>query len=64
MLIAFVLNLVKKMTQDSISYNVLNIAGGAFLVYYAYALNSMPFLLLNAVWALFAFYKLLAILRG
>jgi len=63
LLIAFVLNLFKKIMQDSIVYNVFNIIGSALLVYYAYILNSIPFIILEAVWALFAFYKLMITLK-
>ncbi|MDY6777828.1 MAG: hypothetical protein SVU32_04120 [Candidatus Nanohaloarchaea archaeon] len=63
LLVAFVLNLLKKMTQDSVTYNVLNLVGGALLIYYAYALNSYPFLVLEAVWTGFAGYKLVSVLR-
>lgn len=63
LLIAFVLNLFKKIMQDSIVYNVFNIIGSALLVYYAYILNSIPFIILEAVWALFAFYKLIITLK-
>lgn len=63
LLIAFVLNLFKKIMQNSIVYNVFNIIGSALLVYYAYILNSIPFIILEAVWALFAFYKLIITLK-
>ncbi len=63
LLIAFVLNLFKKIMQDSIVYNVFNIIGSALLVYYAYILNSIPFIILETVWALFAFYKLTITLK-
>ena len=58
LLTAFALNLFKKVTQDSLIYNIFNIIGAGFLGYYAYALNSIPFLILEAIWILFAIYKL------
>jgi len=61
LLVAFVLNLLKKIMQDSALYNILNIIGGGFLTYYAYSLNSIPFLILEAIWTLFAVYKLITI---
>ena len=63
LLIAFVLNLFNKFTQGTVFYNILNIIGGGLLIYYAYALNSIPFLILEAVWTLFATYKLITILQ-
>ncbi len=59
LLTAFALNLFKKVTQDSSIYNIFNIIGAGLLAYYAYALNSIPFLILEAVWILFAIYKLI-----
>jgi len=58
LLTAFALNLFKKITQDSLIYNVSNIIGAGFLAYYACALNSVPFLILEIFWILFAIYKL------
>jgi len=59
LLTAFALNLFKKVTQDSFIYNIFNIIGAGLLAYYAYALNSIPFLILEIVWILFAVYKLI-----
>ena len=59
LLTAFALNLFKKVTQDSSIYNIFNIIGAGLLAYYAYALNSIPFLILEGIWILFALYKLI-----
>jgi len=59
LLTAFALNLFKKVTQDSLIYNIFNIIGAGLLVYYAYALNSILFLILQAIWISFAVYKLI-----
>ena len=59
LLTAFALNLFKKVTQDSLTYNLFNIMGAGLLAYYAYALNSIPFLILQAIWISFAVYKLI-----
>ncbi|MDY6770947.1 MAG: hypothetical protein SV186_03250 [Candidatus Nanohaloarchaea archaeon] len=59
LLVAFVLNLVERLAQDDTWYTALNFVGGGLLVYYAYALNSYPFLVLELVWTLSAGYKLL-----
>ena len=63
-LAAFVLNLLKILTQDEISYSVMNIIGSIFLAVYSYKLNAMPFLTLQFVWASFAAYKIITILRN
>jgi len=63
-LVAFILDeFVKKFNQDTIQYNVLNIIGAGFLIWYALFLNSWPFMILNAVWLLVAAFKLFRILR-
>ena len=59
LLTAFALNLFKKVTQDSLIYNIFNIIGAGLLAYYAYVLNSVPFLILQTIWILFAVYKLI-----
>ena len=59
LLTAFASNLFKKITQDSLIYNISNIIGAGLLAYYAYALNSIPFLILEIFWILFAIYKLI-----
>lgn len=63
LLIAFVLNLLKKIMQNSVSYNILNIIGGGLLTYYAYVLNTIPFLVLESIWTIFAIYNLIIISR-
>lgn len=62
-LIAFLLDEFNTpVNQDSESYQILNLIGSGFLVYYAYILNSIPFITLNAVWFVASFYKLIRIL--
>ena len=63
-LLGFILDeFFKKWNQDTVQYNVLNIIGSLLLIYYAYTLNSWPFLILNVVWFIVAGYKLIRILR-
>ena len=62
-LVAFVGNLFKKITEDFVIYNIINIVGALALAYYAYTLNSLPFLILELIWAIFAGYKLLLIYK-
>jgi hypothetical protein len=63
-LAAFIGDLFKKITEDFVIYNIMNIAGALALAYYAYALKSLPFLVLEFIWAIFAGYKLLLICKG
>ncbi|MDO8664795.1 MAG: hypothetical protein Q7K44_04615 [Candidatus Liptonbacteria bacterium] len=48
----FLLNQFHKIDRDSIWYDIGNFIGSGLLVVYAYLLSSIPFLILNAVWAL------------
>ena len=63
LLSAFVLNQLKILNTETRIYNLLNIAGGGLLSYYAITLNSIPFLILELVWALFALFKLIVLIR-
>ena len=60
-LIAFFLNLFKIITVESKTYLLLNILGSGLMIYYAYLLNSIPFLILNIVWTFFALFKFVKI---
>src|SRR3990167_1864353 len=53
-LVAYFLNYFKKVKRDSLSYDLLNLIGGSFLFFYAFSLNSLPFMALNLVWVLIA----------
>ena len=64
-LTAFALDeLDTEIDRDSVLYNALNSLGAAILSYYAYAINSIPFLMLNVIWFLVAFIKLVRIENG
>jgi len=63
LLTAFALNLLKVVCENSVSYILLNIFGAGISTYYAYTLDAIPFIILEAVWCLFAVYKLVAVLR-
>lgn len=59
LLIAFALNFMNKLKTTSKIYNVLNIAGAILLAYYSYLLNSIPFIMLQATWGIFALFNLI-----
>ena len=63
LLVAFFLNLFKVLTPDSILYIVMNIFGGSLAAYASFLIDYMPFVILEGVWALFAMYKLILVLR-
>ena len=60
-LTAFILNELKKINTDSKLYNILNLIGGISLAYYSYTLKSIPFIILQSVWAIFALYNLIRV---
>lgn len=53
-LYAFLLNQLGKWSIKTIQYDLANLIGSALLVYYAFTLQSYPFLILNAFWAGFS----------
>lgn len=60
-LTGFILNISKKMKTDSKSYNVINLIGGSSLTYYSATLKSVPFVILQSIWAIFALYNLVRV---
>ncbi len=64
-LIAFVLDeFYQKINPETVAYNALNIAGSGLLIYYAYTLQSWPFVALNGVWLIAAAIKLTKISKS
>lgn len=63
-LAAFILDeFYKRLNSETVPYNLLNIVGSGLLMYYAYTLQSWPFLFLNVVWMAVAVIKTLKIIR-
>lgn len=62
LLLAFVLNLLKKINQNSKIYNLINFVGASLLTYYSYTLNNAIFFILELVWAVFALYFLIKLI--
>lgn len=54
-LIFFILEQSHKISNDSFWYDFGNFIGSALLVVYGYLLSSIPFMILNTVWAIFSF---------
>ncbi len=58
-LIAFLLDeFSKSIHHKSWQFNILNIFGAGLLSYYAYTLDSLPFMVLNGVWFFAAIIKI------
>lgn len=54
-LVFFLLNQLNKIKNDNIWYDIGNFIGSLLLVIYAYLLYSVPFFILNMIWAMFSF---------
>jgi len=54
LLLAFLLNLLKKLRQDSVSYSVLNVIGAGFACYASWLIHFWPFVVLEGTWCLAA----------
>ena len=50
LLLAFVLNLLNKISRDSLIYILMNIIGAALACYASYLINYIPFIILEGVW--------------
>lgn len=53
-LVAFLLNQYNKLKNNSFIYDFINFIGSLFLLVYAISTNSIPFIIVNAVWGLFS----------
>jgi len=53
-LILFLLNQFNKLKNNNFWYDFGNFVGSALLCVYAYLLGSIPFLILNFIWAVFS----------
>ena len=64
-LLAFILDeFVKCWNQNTIKYNLFNIAGSGLLIYYGVSIQGWPFVILNCVWLVVAVWKLALVLSG
>ena len=62
-LISFILNEIHRLDSESFIYDFLNFIGAGLLALYAYILSSIPFLILNIVWAIVALRDIILDLR-
>lgn len=58
-LTAYLLELFRHIDPYNKTFLTANIVGSALLTYYAYLLNSLPFIILNAAWVLGSIYELI-----
>lgn len=50
LLLAFVLNLLDKLSRGSLVYILMNIVGTGLACYASYLINYLPFIILEGVW--------------
>jgi hypothetical protein len=63
LLVAFLLNLLKRIAQDSVSYVSMNLIGALLAGLASWMINYTPFIILEAVWVLVSMVSLVSILR-
>jgi uncharacterized protein with PQ loop repeat len=63
LLVAFLLNLLKKIAQDSVSYVSMNLIGALLAGLASWMINYTPFIILEAVWVLVSMVSLISIMR-
>jgi hypothetical protein len=64
LLIAFLLNLYKKLSVQSKVYSGLNFLGAGICCVSSYLIKFYPFIILEGVWSLVALFSLLNVPRG
>ncbi|MET3501536.1 hypothetical protein ABIC45_003148 [Mucilaginibacter rubeus] len=64
LLIAFLLNLTKKLPTESKLYSFLNLIGAGTCCYASYMVNFYPFVVLEGVWGFVALISLFRVPRG
>jgi len=57
LLLAFILNLFKLVSQDSRLYGILNITGAGLSCYASLLIHFLPFIVLEAAWCLIALFS-------
>ncbi len=60
LLLAFVLNLLNKISRENIIYILMNIAGAGLACYASYLINYLPFIILEGVWTFVSIIALLS----
>ena len=64
LLLGFVLNNFKVLTRDDLLYDLLNAVGAGLMIWYALLIESIPFAILNIVWALVGAWDVIKTLAG
>jgi hypothetical protein len=64
LLIAFLLNLYRKLSAESKVYSLLNLIGAGVCCFASYMIRFYPFIILEAIWAFVALISLFKVPRG
>jgi hypothetical protein len=64
LLIAFVLNMLKIIGTESLTYLLLNFIGAGIACFASYLIPYFPFVILEGVWAVVSLVSLVRFLRG
>lgn len=64
LLIAFLLNLYKKLPAESKTYSLLNFIGAGICCFASWMVSFYPFVILEGVWAFVALVSLFKVPRG
>ena len=63
LLIAFLLNLYKRLPAGSKTYSLMNFVGAAICAYSSYLIKFYPFIILESVWSMVALVSLFKVPR-
>jgi hypothetical protein len=63
LLVAFLLNLMKKITERSVSYLLMNAVGASLTCLASILIVYIPFIILEAVWTLVSLITLIHVMR-
>jgi hypothetical protein len=64
LLIAFLLNLYKRLPADNKTYSLLNFIGAGMCGFASYMIKFYPFIILESIWAFVALVSLFKVPRG
>lgn len=63
MLLAFLLNLVKKISSNSLPYIIMNIVGAGLACLASWMIDYLPFVILEGTWTVVSVFALVGYLR-
>ena len=64
LLMAFLLNLLNRLSKDGFVYIIMNVFGAGLACYASLLLNYMPFIILEGCWTLVSVFSLLKLLNS